>query len=91
MARKTTAKKKPAARKTTAKKRPAAKKKTKAKSKEALFVASKVKLQIKADGMNMAGDALEGLNNQIYWLIEQATERASLNGRKTVRSHDFLA
>lgn len=90
MARKTTAKKKPAARKAIAKNKKVAKK-AKAKSKEALFVASKVKSQIKADGMNMAGDALEGLNNQIYWLIAQATERASLNGRKTVRSHDFLA
>ncbi len=89
MARKTTAKKKPAARKTTAKRKTA--KKTTTKSKEALYVASKVKSQIKTDGMNMAGDALEGLNNQIYWLIQQATERAALNGRKTVRSHDFLA
>jgi hypothetical protein len=26
----------------------------------------------------------------VYWLIGQATARAAANGRKTVRSHDFM-
>lgn len=72
-----------------AKKKTAAKKTTRKKSMEPLYVASKVKSAIKGHKMNMAGDALDGLNNMIYWYIEQAAKRAQLNGRKTVRSHDF--
>lgn len=79
--KKTTAKSK------TAKKKPA---KKRSKSMEALYVASKVRGAIKDGGMNMAGDALEGLNQLIYWHIEQATQRAGENGRKTVRAHDFV-
>ena len=78
-----------AKKKTTKKKATATKKK--AKTQEALFVASKVRAAIKDSGLNVAGDALEGLNQQIYWLIDQASSRATANGRKTVRSHDFLA
>ncbi len=96
MARKKAAKKKPAARKTTKKKTTAKRKTTKSRAKksssaESLYVASKVKAEIKKSGLNMASDALEGLNKQIYWLIEQATTRTTCNGRKTVRAHDFLA
>ena len=60
------------------------------KSMEPLFVSSKVKAAIKAAGCNTAGDALDGLNGWMYWLIQQATKRASANGRKTVRAHDFI-
>lgn len=73
-----------------------AKKKAKKKSSskkgsgEMLLVTSKVKAQLKAQGVNVAGDALVGLNSLIHWYIHQACGRAQANGRKTVRSHDFL-
>ncbi len=75
-----------------AKKKPA-KKKTAAKKKkvlEVLLVGSKVKAEIKAAECNTGGDAIEGLNNWVHWLVGQATERAKANGRKTVRAHDFM-
>ncbi len=58
---------------------------------EMLLIASKVKALIKKHGCNTAGDALDGLNSYVYWLIEQAATRADENGRKTVRKHDFIA
>jgi len=70
-----------------------AKKKTAAKRKKALevlLVGSKVKAEIKGAGCNTGGDAIEGLNQWVHWLIGQATSRASANGRKTVRAHDFM-
>ncbi|HTE55515.1 MAG TPA: hypothetical protein VK698_31895 [Kofleriaceae bacterium] len=60
------------------------------KDKEMLLVGSKVKAAIKEANCNTAGDALNGLNEWVYWLISQATARASQNGRKTVRAHDFM-
>jgi len=57
---------------------------------EMLLVASKVRQMIKDAGCNTAGDALEGLNAYVGWLVVQATKRASENGRKTVRAHDFI-
>ena len=57
---------------------------------EQLLVASKVKAAMKDAGCNTSGDALEGLNNWVGWLISQATQRAAANGRKTVRAHDFM-
>ena len=60
------------------------------KSKEMLLVGSKVKAAIKGANCNTAGDALDGLNEWVHWLIMQATARASSNGRKTVRAHDFM-
>ena len=57
---------------------------------EMLLVSSKVRQMIKDAGCNTAGDALDGLNGYVGWLVMQATKRASENGRKTVRSHDFL-
>lgn len=62
-----------------------------AKKKEMLIVGSKVKVLIKKAKCNTSGDALEGLNEWMYWLIEEATKRAKANGRKTVRRHDFCA
>ena len=61
-----------------------------AKKGEMLLVGSKVKGAIKAAKCNTAGDALEGLNGWVCWLIDQATKRAKANGRKTVRAHDFI-
>ena len=57
---------------------------------EMLLVMSKVKKQMSDNGCFMAGDALDGLNGWVYWLIEQATKRAKENKRKTVRAHDFM-
>ena len=57
---------------------------------EVLVVGSKVKAAIKATGCNTGGDAIEGLNAWIGWLIAQAAARAKANGRKTVRGHDFM-
>jgi len=65
-------------------------KKSKSKSMESLIVGSKAKAMLKKAGCNTAGDALEGLNGWVYWLIEQAAKRAKANGRKTVRNYDFL-
>jgi hypothetical protein len=59
-------------------------------NKEMLLVGSKVKAAIKDADCNTAGDALDGLNAWVHWLIGQATQRASQNGRKTVRAHDFM-
>lgn len=74
------AKKKTTKKKAAAKKGPA----------EVLLVGSKVKAAIKEAGCNSAGDAIEGLNGWVHWLIGQATARAAANGRKTVRAHDFI-
>ena len=57
---------------------------------DSLLVGSKVKAVIKAAGCNTAGDALDGLNGWVQWLLMQATKRAKANGRKTVRPHDFM-
>ena len=61
-----------------------------AKKGEMLLVGSKVKAAIKGAKCNTAGDALEGLNMWVGWLIDQAAKRAKANGRKTVRSYDFI-
>ncbi|MBL0217896.1 MAG: hypothetical protein IPQ07_28955 [Myxococcales bacterium] len=57
---------------------------------EMLLVSSKVRGMIKDAGCNTAGDALDGLNGYVAWLIGQAAKRATENGRKTVRAHDFI-
>jgi histone H3/H4 len=57
---------------------------------EMLLVSSKVRALIKEAGCNTAGDALDGLNGYVGWLVQQAAKRASENGRKTVRAHDFI-
>lgn len=57
---------------------------------EMLLVASKVRAMLKDAGCNTAGDALDGLNGYVAWLVGQAAKRASENGRKTVRAHDFM-
>jgi len=59
-------------------------------SEETLIIASKAKAAISAQGCNTGGDAVEGLNAWVHWLIGQATARAKANGRKTVRAHDFI-
>ena len=66
---------------------------SKGKSKEMLLVGSKTKEALKGDGKEkfmVSSDALEGLNEYVYWLVEQAQLRAKANGRKTIRSYDIL-
>ena len=82
MAKKKTAKKKTS-------KKPAAAAAPKAPA-EMLVVASKCKEALKVANCNVGGDALQGLNGWVHWLINQAAQRAAANGRKTVRAHDFL-
>ncbi|MFQ5417036.1 MAG: hypothetical protein ACE5FL_08340 [Myxococcota bacterium] len=57
---------------------------------DVLLIGSKVRAAIKATGCNTGGDAVDGLNAWVQWLIQQATKRARANGRKTVRAHDFM-
>ncbi len=77
-------------------KKKASKKKAKKKaskkknSMEMLVVGSKTREALKAHGVNVAGDALEGVNSVVHWYIEQAAARCAANGRKTVRAHDFV-
>ena len=73
-----------------AKKKPAKKATKKKAPVEVLLVGSKVKAAIKDAGCNTGGDAIEGLNGWVHWLVGQATARAAANGRKTVRAHDFM-
>ncbi|ABZ95110.1 hypothetical protein EHQ92_16780 [Leptospira biflexa] len=58
-------------------------------SKDSLIVTSKVKAYIKSKGFMTSGDAIDGINEEIYRLIDKALERTSANKRTTVRSTDF--
>lgn len=93
--KKVVAKKKPAAKKKVVKKaspKKATKKVSKkSKTRDMLLVGSKTKEALKAFDLNVSADALEGLNEMVYWYIEQAAKRTEANGRKTVRAHDFVA
>ena len=57
---------------------------------EPLVIASKAKDVLRKAGVRTAGDALDGLNGYVYWLLEQAAKRAKQNKRETVRAHDFI-
>lgn len=72
------------------KKKAAKKKAAKKTAQEMLLVGSKTKVALKGYGVNVSGDALDGLNSVIYWYLDQAAKRAASNGRKTVRAHDFV-
>lgn len=64
------------------------------KEKEMLLVGSKTKEALKGSGKttyNVSADALDALNHQVHWLVEQAQKRAAANGRKTIRSYDIYA
>jgi len=67
-----------------------AKKKSGGGPSEMLLVASKVRQMLKDADCNVAGDALNGLNGYVGWLVDQAAKRAKANNRKTVRAHDFM-
>ena len=62
--------------------------------KEMLLVGSKTKLAMKGTGKNtfmVSSNAMDALNEHVYWLIDQAQKRAAANGRKTIRPYDLLA
>ena len=62
-----------------------------AKKKEMLLVGSKTKDALKVGGKyNVSSDALEALNCYVHWLVEQAQNRCTANGCKTIRNHDIL-
>ena len=74
------------------KKKAATKKKSSAKKKgDIIVVQSKFKEALKAHGVNVAADAMEGANEILHWYLDQAAQRAKSNGRKTVRAHDFIS
>ena len=58
-------------------------------AKEMLLVGSKTKDALKSSGLNVAGDALDALNDNVHALIKDAQKRCTANGRKTVRASDF--
>lgn len=62
---------------------------SKKKPQEMLLVASKTKSVLKDMELNVSGDALDSLNDMVYYYLDQAGKRAAANGRKTVRGHDF--
>ncbi|HVK60845.1 MAG TPA: hypothetical protein VM432_04810 [Bdellovibrionales bacterium] len=57
--------------------------------KEVVIVASKMKDAIRSAGCNVAGDAIDDLNEKVHAIIAAAVARAKDNGRKTVRGYDF--
>jgi len=72
------------------KKKAAAKKRAPKKAAmEMLLVGSKTKAALKAYGVNVASDAVDGLNGVVHAYLDQAAKRAAANNRKTVRAHDF--
>lgn len=62
----------------------------KAAKKEMLLVGSKTKEALKGKGFNVSSDALEAMNEYVYWLVDQAQKRCTANGRKTIRPYDIL-
>lgn len=60
-----------------------------ANEKDMLLVGSKTKEALKASGLNVAGDALDTLNERVHNLVKEAQARCEANGRKTVRGTDF--
>ena len=68
----------------------ATKKKTVKKGdRETVIVGSKVKAAIKENGCMTSGEFLEAFNDAVHDLLDRACERASENGRSTVRARDI--
>jgi histone H3/H4 len=64
-------------------------KKGKGGKKDIVIVGSKMKDAIRSAGCNVAGDAIEFLNEKVHAMLQGAVSRAKENGRKTVRGYDF--
>ncbi len=54
-----------------------------------LVVASKVKEHVNSKNMMSSGDLAEHVSGLAEWLLTRALERATANGRKTVRGEDL--
>jgi len=39
----------------------------------------------------VAVDALNAMNEYVYWIVDQAQKKCAANGRKTIRPYDILA
>ena len=62
---------------------------TKGRSRDTLVVASKVKAYIKSKKMNTSAEAINTLSDQVYMMIDNATNRSKANGRKTIKGQDI--
>ncbi len=60
-----------------------------AKKKECLVVASKVKAYIKSKKMMTSAEAIEGISNKVYALLDDAIVRTKGNRRSTVKAQDL--
>lgn len=58
-------------------------------SRENLVVGSKVKDVVKSAGLQSSGELIEAVSARVHELVSAAIERASGNGRKTVRAYDL--
>jgi hypothetical protein len=58
-------------------------------TKENLVVGTKVKDVVKAAGLQSSGELIEAVSDRVHAMITAATQRASGNGRKTVRAYDL--
>jgi hypothetical protein len=70
-------------------KKAAAKGGKKSATKEVLVVGTKVKDVVKAAGLQSSGELIEAVSNRVHELLTAAAQRASGNGRKTVRAYDL--
>ncbi|MCE9499602.1 MAG: hypothetical protein K8R21_03745 [Leptospira sp.] len=57
--------------------------------KEIFLVSSKIKAYIKSKGCMTSSDVIDGLNEKVIRLIDEAIERTNANKRTTVRASDF--
>ena len=60
-----------------------------AKQRDSLIVASKVKAYVKSKKMMTSSDALTGLSNAVYCVLDGAINRAKANRRSTVKLQDL--
>ena len=61
----------------------------KAKQREVVIVASKVKDAVREAGCQSSGDLVEAISEKVHDLLEAAVARAKENGRATVRPYDL--
>jgi hypothetical protein len=62
---------------------------TRAKTRDTLVVASKVKAYMKAKKMNTSAEAITQLSDQVYMMLDTAATRTKANNRKTVKGQDI--
>jgi len=67
----------------------AKKKAKKASKKEVLVVASKIKAYVKSKKMMTSSDAVAGLSDKVYALLDDAIARTKANKRSTVKPQDL--